>query len=95
MADSATGAEVSRATHGKVSRQTVSAILRRRQTHIYRDRLEVLCAALGLDVSEVLDDDGEGRPWTLPAHFDGVPMRDREELERLLAYLLRVRRGHS
>lgn len=87
------GADLERLTNGAVARQTISAIRLRKQTHMNADRLVILCDALGLEPEAVLTYDAEGKPWVLPGKFDEVPLKDREELERVLSFLLLQKRA--
>lgn len=78
-----------------LSRQYVHNVLSRNQATADRDKLRALLAALGLELDHYAGPAEQPQPWTLPAPFDQVPAADRAEAERILAWMLGLRRRRA
>lgn len=80
--------DVAGKSEGRLSHQTVYALIAGRTSTMYLRTIEGLSIALRIDVEELLGSVREYAPWTLPSRFDRTPPRIRAEIERTMGAML-------
>lgn len=80
--------DVAGKSDGRLSHQTVYALIARRTSTVYLRTLEGLSIALRVDIDELLECVRDYAPWTMPTRFDVTPPRVRAEIERTIGAML-------
>lgn len=75
-------------SEGRLSHQTVYALIAARTSTVYLRTLEGLSVALGLDMDELLGCVRDNAPWIWPKRFDTTPLWIRAEIERTVGAML-------